>query len=87
MLNDKIKVFNLGSSHGKYSFNYQIKNGVNLAEESQTFYYDLKMLSNFVEKIEDKSICFLPISYFSFANRKYWVFEDKIKYFKIFFNR
>lgn len=38
---------------------------------------------NFWENIEENSICFLLISYFSFSNRKYSLSEDKNKYFKI----
>lgn len=81
----KIKVFNLGSSHGYFSFNYQKINGggCNLANPSQTFYYDYKMLLAYYNNIEKKSICFLPISYFSFSERKYWTKEDKMIYLKI----
>ena len=83
-LPNKIKVFNLGSSHGYFAFNYnKINGGGNLAYESQTFYYDFKMLMNFWENIEENSICFLPVSYFSFSERKFWISEDKNKYFKI----
>ena len=83
-LPNKIKVFNLGSSHGYFAFNYnEINGGGNLAYESQTFYYDFKMLMNFWENIEKDAVCFLPISYFSFSNRKYSLIEDKNKYFKI----
>lgn len=81
---DKIEVFNLGSSHGEFSFNYgDNKNYKNLGYESQTFYYDYKMLENYYDKIEKNSICFLPISYFSFSTKKYWRTIDKYKYLKI----
>ena len=55
--------------------------GCNLARSSQTLYYDLKTLKNYYEKINE-GICFIPISYFSFSERKYWIKEDKIRYFR-----
>lgn len=80
----KIKVFNLGSSHGKASFEYnKIKKGINLGDDAQTFYYDLKILTNFWGNIEEKATCFLPVSYFSFSERKYWLSKDKNKYFRV----
>lgn len=79
----KIKIFNLGSSHGEFSFKYtDYERGCNLARSSQTLYYDLKTLKNYYEKIEEKGICFIPISYFSFSERKYWLKEDKIRYYR-----
>ena len=43
---EKIFNFNLGSSHSLVSFNYKNKNNYNLAENSQTFYYDYLILEN-----------------------------------------
>lgn len=78
----KIKFFNLGSSHGECAFKYEIDEGCNLARSSQTLYYDLKVLENYFSRIEENSICFLPISYFSFSERKYWLKEDKVRYYR-----
>ena len=84
-LPNKIKVFNLGSSHGYFAFNYEnVKNGANLAQISQTFYYDYILLETFFNRIEDEATCFIPISYFSFSNKiKTWRKDDMINYYKI----
>lgn len=78
----KIEIFNLGSSHGEFSFNYKNTLGCNLARSSQTLYYDLKVLDNYYSRINNNAICFIPISYFSFSDRKYWLKEDKIRYYR-----
>lgn len=82
---NEIKIFNLGSSHGYFAFNYEnVKNGANLAQISQTFYYDYALLETFFNRIEDEAICFIPISYFSFSNKiKTWRKDDMINYYKI----
>ena len=81
----KIEIFNLGSSHGEFAFNYDLLkciSGSNLARSSQTLYYDLKVLNNYFSQIEEGAICFIPLSYFSFSDRKYWLKEDKIRYYR-----
>lgn len=80
---EKIFNFNLGSSHSLVSFNYKNKNNCNLAENSQTFYYDYLILEKKFDNLVENSYCFLTISYFSFASKKYWLKEDIIKYYKI----
>lgn len=80
---EKIFNFNLGSSHSLVSFNYKNKSNYNLAENSQTFYYDYLILEKYFDKLIDKSYCFLTISYFSFASKKYWLKEDITKYYKL----
>lgn len=83
-LPEKIKVFNLGSSHGYHAYNYtNNKNGVNLAGRSQTFYYDKIMLDYAYDKIEKGAVCFLLFSYFSFAGKERWQRDDLIKYYRI----
>ena len=79
----KIKYFNLGSSHSLCAFNYNLTNWKNLAENSQTFYYDYKILDRYFESLDEEGICFLTISYFSFAPKEYWLKTDVIKYYKI----
>ena len=75
---NKIKIFNLGSSHGLCSFNYtEIKEkykieGYNFGWHSQTFYYDYIVLKNYFKKISEGGLCFIPISYFSFYDKKCW---------------
>lgn len=83
-LPEKIKVFNLGSSHGYHAYNYlNNKNGVNLAGRSQTFYYDKIMFEYAYDKIEEGAVCFLLFSYFSFAGKERWQRDDLIKYYRI----
>lgn len=81
----QIEIFNLGNSHSKCMFNYSEKNIeiCNLACDSQTFYYDLKLLEKNEKNIKDKSICFFPISYFSFYSKRYWQYVDQFKYYQI----
>lgn len=83
----KIKIFNLGSSHGYFSFNYDnLENAVNFSYPSQTLYYDYKIIKNYYDSLEENGICFVVLSYFSFTNKKFFVKEDiysktlKIKY-------
>lgn len=80
---EKIYNFNLGSSHSLVSFDYENKKNFNLAENSQTFYYDYLILEKYFDKLVENTYCFLTISYFSFASRRYWLKEDVIKYYKI----
>lgn len=79
----EIKNFNLGSSHSLCAFSKNLKNNVNLAENSQTFYYDYKILSRYFNIIQEGGVCFLSISYFSFASKEYWIKTDLFKYYKI----
>lgn len=81
-----IEIFNLGSSHSYFAFNYNViknKKCVNLANPSQTFYYDYKILNHYFDKLADAGKCFLTISYFSFAGKERWLIEDLITYFKV----
>lgn len=80
-INKNIKLFNIGSSHGLCSFNYDMipikgtdhrNNSYNFGWHSQTFYYDYIVLRNYFNKISKDAICFIPISYFSFADKKCW---------------
>lgn len=76
---EKIKIFNIGSSHGLCSFDYadiQKVNCYNFGWHSQTFYYDYIVLKNYFNKIAENGICFIPISYFSFADKKCWNKQD-----------
>ena len=79
---EKIKVFNLGSSHSYFSFNYENEKCQNFADISQTFYFDYIILKKYFDRLMKNGYCFLVISYFSFASKEYWVEEDLIKYYK-----
>ena len=90
-INKEIKLFNIGSSHGLYSFNYESiekyrYSSYNFGWHSQTFYYDYLVLKNYFRKISKNGICFIPISYFSFADKKRWekadfIYEKNLKFY------
>lgn len=80
----KIKFFNLGSSHSYVSFNYENnKTYANLAEHSQTLYYDNLIFNHVYNNIEKGATCFLTLSYFSFAGKERWLKNDVIKYYRV----
>lgn len=78
----EINKFVLGSSHAFYGFKAD-KDIINLANPSQTFYYDYLILNKYFEKIEKNIKCFISISYFSFSSKKAWIESDLEKYFYI----
>lgn len=51
-----IKIVNVGSSHGMLGIIYEKKNMMNLALAAQNFYYDLKLLEKYTNKIENNAI-------------------------------
>lgn len=86
MIKKEIEIFNLGSSHSYFAFDYdgiKSKQCMNLANPSQTFYYDYKILNYFFNKLKNNGRCFLTISYFSFAGRERWLAKDMVQYYKI----
>lgn len=66
---ETIQVCNVGSSHGKNSFNYsewKEKLGCfNFALTSQRFQYDYRLLYNYSDRLEEGAVVFIPFSYFS----------------------
>lgn len=69
----EIHVGNLGSSHGAYDFNYGAiqKRGYicfNFANTSQSYDYDYAILQAYGQYMEENSVMFIPVSYFSFNN-------------------
>ncbi len=69
----EIHVGNLGSSHGAYDFNYDAirEKGYicfNFANTSQSYDYDLAILNAYGQYMEEGSVMFIPVSYFSFNN-------------------
>ncbi len=69
----EIHVGNLGSSHGAYDFNYDSirEKGYicfNFANTSQSYDYDYAILQAYGQYMEEGSIMFIPVSYFSFNN-------------------
>lgn len=69
----EIHVGNLGSSHGAYDFNYDAlrEKGYicfNFANTSQSYDYDYAILQAYGQYMEENSVLFIPVSYFSFNN-------------------
>lgn len=69
----EIHVGNLGSSHGAYDFVYDSireKGYVcfNFANTSQSYDYDYAILQAYGQYMEEDSVLFIPVSYFSFNN-------------------
>ena len=79
----EIEIINLGSSHGMCGIEYpkEIK-GYNLALNSQTLHYDLKILNKYKDNIKKGGCIIVPISIFSFYglervdNEKYYNFLE-----------
>ena len=75
----KLEVLNLGSSHGNFGidpapFHYP---GFNLANVSQTLYYDDNLLKLYIKRAPKLRIVLIPISYFTLGERlidtkEYW---------------
>ncbi|MGL5583229.1 MAG: hypothetical protein ACRDCE_20070 [Cetobacterium sp.] len=66
---NKIKIANLGSSHGQFSFLYEgelEKEAFNFGLPAQPLYYDYKFLERYRDKFEVNSVLIIPISIFSF---------------------
>ncbi|MGL5150613.1 MAG: hypothetical protein ACRC7N_08605 [Clostridium sp.] len=66
---NKIKIANLGSSHGQFSFLYEgelEKEAFNFGLPAQPFYYDYKFLEKYQSRFQKNSIVVIPITIFSF---------------------
>lgn len=73
----EMDIINLGSSSGKYAFNYQQIRGfrcMNMAIEPQTLYYDFCILKQYSSFLKANSTVILPLCPFSGCIRN---FEDK----------
>lgn len=76
MLGNQIKeveIANVGSSHGAYDFTYDelTEEGFscfNFGSASQTYQYDLALLQEYGEHLDEGCVLFIPVSYFSFNN-------------------
>lgn len=70
---EQIDFANVGSSHGAYNFNYTMqeernKTCFNFGHASQTYAYDLALLKEYGEYLDQGCLLFIPVSYFSFNN-------------------
>ena len=69
----QIDFANVGSSHGAYNFDYTVieerdKTCFNFGHASQTYAYDLALLKEYGEYLDEGCLLFIPVSYFSFNN-------------------
>ena len=65
---EKIRVCNVGSSHGKNSFAYDEYEGVgcfNFGLTSQRYQYDYRLIENYIDRFEEGAVVLIPYSYFS----------------------
>lgn len=70
---DNVQLANIGSSHGAYDFVYDTfsESGIscfNFGHTSQTYEYDLALLSEYGHHLAKGCVLFIPVSYFSFNN-------------------
>lgn len=70
---NNVRLANVGSSHGAYDFVYDsfTNAGVscfNFGHTSQTYEYDLALLAEYGQHLEEGCVLFIPVSYFSFNN-------------------
>lgn len=84
----KYKVLVLGSSHVLYGVNPALFNesGFNLAQPSQSFYYDYEILLKYIKSMPSLRVVIIPVSYFSFEydflnSPEYW----RSNFYKIYF--
>lgn len=68
-----VQLSNIGSSHGAYDFIYDsfTQRGIscfNFGHTSQTYEYDLALLYEYGEYLEEGCVLLIPVSYFSFNN-------------------
>ncbi len=69
----EVEIANVGSSHGAYNFTYELfeERGYtcfNFGNASQTYTYDLALLKEYGNYLDQQCILFIPVSYFSFNN-------------------
>lgn len=70
---NEVEIANVGSSHGAYDFTYDelTEEGFscfNFGSVSQTYQYDLALLEEYGEHLDEGCVLFIPVSYFSFNN-------------------
>lgn len=70
---NNVRLSNVGSSHGAYDFVYDsyTNAGVscfNFGHTSQTYEYDLALLAEYGQYLEEGGVLLIPVSYFSFNN-------------------
>lgn len=75
-----IEICNFGSSHGLCGFNYENISDTytcfNFALESQYLSYDYRILMNYRDRLKEKAVVFITVSYFSFFGREETSLED-----------
>jgi hypothetical protein len=83
---NEVEVLNLGSSHANNGLDpdfYSYK-GFNLANVSQSFYYDYCLFEKYVEQTESLKLVLIPVSYFSLG---YNMIESEESWRQFFYKR
>lgn len=75
---NSVDIVTLGSSHGKYGIKFDKENQMNLGLESQDFYYNLKLLEKYGNKIKGDAIVIIPISIFNFYEKNEEIYRNYI---------
>ncbi len=75
---DKVEVVNLGSSHALNGINpeYYSHSGFNMANITQTIYYDRVLMDIYIPKMPKLKMVIIPISYFTLHRRLQDLEED-----------
>ncbi|MCI7643435.1 MAG: hypothetical protein MST10_03640, partial [Lentisphaeria bacterium] len=83
--NKKIEVCNLGSSMGKFSFDYSQTemHGANFASSPQSLFYDFKLLRRNLKFLKPRAWVLIPICPFSFIRTPYPAGEHYVKYYPV----
>jgi len=73
LMPDGIQVANFGSSHGAYGFDYRGLEGItgfNFGLPGQSLHYDLELLKRYGDRLAEGCTVLIPVSYFSFDQKK-----------------
>ncbi len=83
--NKKIEVCNLGSSMGKFSFDYSQTemHGANFASSPQSLFYDFKLLRRNLKFLKPRAWVLIPICPFSSIRTPYPAGEHYVKYYPV----
>lgn len=84
---DEVEVINIGSSHGLNGINPEFftSSGFNLANITQTIYYDEALLEKYIDHMPKLKMVIIPVSYFSLHRRLENLAEDWRMYFYYYY--
>lgn len=75
---NSVDIVTLGSSHAKFGIKFDKENQMNLGLESQDFYYNLKLLKKYENKLKKDAIIIIPISIFNFYENNKGIYRNYI---------